>query len=498
MSRPNILIVMTDQQQAGSFPLDWQGRKPQPQLYSFFESGVGFTDAYTASPLCAPARISFLTGRFPSAHGVRENFGLESAVREKDLFDVARDLEYATALIGKNHTYLAPNDVDEFIEYDHLGRVSEEGSTSDFDAWLRNLGFRTHLEPTPFPPEDQLPHRIVDDAIVWVESVRDRPFCLWLSIPEPHVPYQVPEPYYSLFPPESLPPPVAQASAVETKSFKWRYVMEMTERAFPSHEQEIGRARANYYGMLRLIDDEVARLLARLRKDGRLEDTLVIYLADHGDFAGEYGLMRKGPELPEALVRIPLAIAGPGVKPRGGSSRAMVSLVDLLPTLCEALEVEIPRGAQGRSLWPLLAGQEITDDDFSSIYAEQGVGGEHYAAEDVVDRQPGLSVNAAGRAAFDTLNACTQSGSLRMVRVGDWKLVLDMNGDGQLYDLANDPGETDDRWGDPNHADVRSTLLRALATWLIRVADPLPMPPDGYPRKRAAHNLWSTHYERGT
>ena len=105
--------------------------------------------------------------------------------------------------------------------------------------------------------------------------------------------------------------------------------------------------------MLRLIDDQVDRLMRNLETSGTLRNTIVVYLADHGDYFSDYGLMRKGVELPEVLTRIPMVWAGPGVQPQKGQ-HAFVSIADVMPTLCEAMGAPFPAGTQGRSLWPLL------------------------------------------------------------------------------------------------------------------------------------------------
>ncbi len=99
-----------------------------------------------------------------------------------------------------------------------------------------------------------------------------------------------------------------------------------------SVEERILRARSNYHGMLRLIDDQVKRLIEGLRERGLEENTIVIYVSDHGDFVGEYGLIRKGPDLPDVLTHIPMIFKGPDIVPQGRRGSCFVSLVDILPT----------------------------------------------------------------------------------------------------------------------------------------------------------------------
>lgn len=131
---------------------------------------------------------------------------------------------------------------------------------------------------------------------------------------------------------------------------------------------------------------------------------------------------------------------------------AFVSLVDVFPTICAALDIDQPAGVQGRSLWPLLTEASYPAEEFASAYVELGIGGRYYTEADIASEQPGL---AADQGSFDELNAVTQSGVLRAVRRGDWKLVLDMQGAGQLYDLVHDPCELTNLYDQPPHVSQR-------------------------------------------
>lgn len=490
--RPDIVLVLTDQHRADvsareGFPLD-----TTPFLDELGRSGAWFDRAYTTSPLCCPARTSLLTGRFPSAHRVTQNPANPLAVRDADLFGEARAAGYATAMIGKNHTYLDASSVDHWVEFMHDGQVTTPSQAlhKEFDTWLAALRHRTHEKPTPFPVEAQNPHRIVDEALAWAATVPDdRPFLLTVSIPEPHNPYQVPEPYFSLFPKESLPPTRTGADALEGKSFPWQYLRSLGERAVADYERAIAPSRSNYFGMLRLIDDELRRLLAGLETRHRVRERVVVATADHGDFVGEYGLVRKGAEIPDILARVPLVVNGDAVPPSGAPRPEHVSLADLMPTLCEAMGRELPDGVQGRSLWPSLTGQPCPAEEFSSVYVEQGMGGLPYGPEDVADQMPGLIFDGpGGEPRWDELNAATQSGRRRKVRSGDWTLYADIVGDFRLYNLREDPLELVDRWSDPAAADERVRLLSLLAVWQMRAEDPLPTVPGGYRLKRDPRN----------
>lgn len=488
MGQPNIVVIMTDQQRADFFRDEGFALDTMPFVDALGRRGARFANAYTPMPACAPARCSMLTGRFPKATRVRENGGIHNISRPRDLVEALRERGYSINIAGKNHSYLREEDFDFAALYMHAGGGREATKTTEerrMDEWLRSLDHGVSPEPTPFPPECQPPWRVVRDAIECVDG-RDagRPFFLWLSFPEPHNPYQVPEPYFSLFPEEAIPARAAGPEAAWAKGGTWRWLRRLIEEKRPGYDQHWRRYRANYCGMLRLIDDQIRRFVAHLEARGLLGDTLLIFTSDHGDYAGDYGLQRKGVGLPECLVRVPLLFAGPGIAARATPRGEFVSLVDLMPTLCEAAGATIPYGVQGRSLWPLLTGQAYPVDEFRSIYAELGFGGLPYGE----DERPALHFPYAG-ARFDELNSVTQSGNLKMVRKGPWKLTYDLLGEGQLYDLERDPGELDDRFNDPAYRDVRLELVEELLRWTIRTEDDLP---GGlYSPKRADRNWYA-------
>jgi len=476
--RPNILVLMTDQQRIG-FTAAQGGPDAMPRTDALLRRGTRFPRAYTSAPACVPARTSLLTGRFPSAHRVRQNSTAQHALYSRDLLDVLREADYSLHFSGKPHMHPGPQDFDTFHgPFMHDGGPQETAEHAAFDSWLHDLDHAVAHEPTPFPVASQLPHRIVDGAIAAVDAADPaRPFFLWVSFPEPHNPYQVPEPYFSLFPPDSVPERTAGPEVLDRLGWRFRWLHRLIEEKRPGFDAEWRRLRANYLGMLRLIDDQIARLLDHL--GDTLEDTVVLVLSDHGDLVGEYGLQRKGAGLPDALVRIPFGVSGPGVDPQ--EREELVSIVDVLPTLAELVGTGIPPGVQGRSLAPLLAGDDAPAEEFSSMYAEHGYGGVSYHEQD----RPPLHFPYEGRG-FDELNSVTQSGEMRMVVEGDLKLIVDDTGEAFLYDLREDPTELTNLIDAPQTAEARDALNRRLVQWLLRVADDLPV--GAYRPSMPAHN----------
>lgn len=269
------------------------------------------------------------------------------------------------------------------------------------------------------------------------------------------------------------------ATAEDLAGLDWRFrqLRRLIEEKRPGYDAQWRRCRANYLGMLRLIDDQIGRLLEGL--GDRLQDTLVIPLSDHGDFFGDYGLQRKGAGLLEALQRIPLGITEPGIRAQRRDEH--VSIVDVLPTLAEWTGQEIPAGVQGRSLAPLLRGEPALPEEFGGIVAELGYGGISYDE----DSRPPLHFPYEGRR-FDELNSVTLGGEMRTVISGRWKLVVDDLGTQRLHDLETDPAELHDLSADPAHGEEPARMQALLISWLLRAADDLPV--GAYTPRTAPHN----------
>lgn len=492
--RPDIVLVITDQQRADhcareGFPLD-----TTLFMDALAQDGACFDRAYTTAPLCCPARTSLFTGRYPSAHRVVENSAAELAVPGENLFAVARRAGYATAMVGKNHTWLSASDVDYWDEFSHEGRVVPESEWTAFEQWLHDLRHRTAIQATPFPVEEQNQFRIVSRALAWAnQQPADKPLLLVVSFPEPHNPYQVPEPWFSLFPPDSLPPLFPDANDRANQSFAWHYLHDIGVESDPNYDHHIARARANYCGMLRLIDDQVKRLHEGLAHRHQQRARLLVITADHGDYVGAFGLLRKGAEIPEMLARIPLIVSGDGIVQQ--RQHAFVSLADMMPTFCEAMAQPLPLSVQGRSLLPMLRGESWPEAEFASVYIEQGFGGLPYTADDIpMHSHPGIMWDDGENIPrLDELNAITQSGRHRKIRSGDWSLFASMTGEFRLFNIADDPFELHNRWNDPTLSDVRSTMLQWLAIWQMRAEDPLPI--KAYCRKTDPHGYLAPYAE---
>lgn len=501
--KPNIVVVMVDQMRADlrkscGFELD-----TMPFLDSFGQEGVDFERAYTANPTCMPARVSMFTGRVPSCHNVRTNHNAEDAVYTEDLVDVLKKNGYKTAICGKNHSHLDPEDFDFHETNGHLGAdgdMPQNEKEEKFDEYLKTLHFCDSLTASPYSVEEQLPYRNVSSFLRFADKCieEDRPFFSWVSMAEPHNPYQVPAPYFDMFPPESLPPLKTSVSDLVKKDFKFKFARYTWERVYGKDiENRIARDRSNYLGMLRLIDDQFRRLVDGLKERNIYKNTLVVFLSDHGEFVGEYGVIRKGCGVAELLAHIPMVFGGYEVEKQGKNKQDFVNIIDIFPTICDMIDTPVPFGVQGKSILPILEGKPYNPKEFEIGYSESGFGGLYWNEKDALT--PEVEGATKQWDAFDCLNTWSQSGQVRMIRKGDYKFIDDMMGNYQLYNIAEDPLELNDLSHCSEYKDILLDMSLTFNSEILRKADNIPSCKYRYRTKVHPKGYWfddDFHVER--
>lgn len=491
---PNIVVIMTDQQRADlcgreGFPL-----AITPYVDSLASENAWFDKAYTSMPASSPARCSMLTGRYPSATAVRTNHNLADMRYQDDIVRTLKGKGYTTALVGKNHAYLKKSDMDHWSEYGHWGKRNPQTEAEKAASEFFKQAVGQWIPESVLPLEYQQPYTIVSEAIDWIDTQKEsgNPFFMWVSFPEPHNPYQVCEPYYSMFSPDKIPAPNTGRSALQFKDPSYSILATLEDKSCPDLNAQLPRLRGNYMGMIRLIDDQIRRLIETMKTNGMYDNTIFVILSDHGDYCGEYGLIRKGAGMSDYLTRIPMVWAGYGIDKCDTPIDAHVSIADLFPTLCSAVGAEIPVGVQGRSLWPMLTGESYPKDEFASILVQRGYGGEPVTADyDLTFEEEGALGKAVAK--FDELNSWTQSGTSRMLRKGDWKLIMDSHGNGELYNVASDPSEINNLFGASEYENKKLELMSDMLKWELRLQDPLPIP-----RKRYRFNRNPFNYHTAT
>ncbi len=525
MKKPDIILIEADQLTAISLGLYGNPVVKTPTLERFAQRGMLFHRAYCNYPACAPSRCSMMTGRYTSTLRNHANHMLLNP-EEISIPLCLRRAGYTTALIGKNHCFMdgrhanyypeqpafstesssniqhgisnvqgkeqgmqadaphpaarhptpAPNEIlrafDHLVHGDHIG---VDGMDSDAELrasvqWAREncWGQQHHFGKNPYPAEKSVTYTLTSAACDYVHAMacQDKPYFLWFSIPDPHTPYQVSEPYASMYDPEQMPAPIADN--LENKPERQRIAHLLDH----NHERDVDHfkaLRAIHYGMINQIDDNLARLFDALEAEGRLENTLIVFTADHGDAMGDHGIIQKHNFFYDSICRVPFIISQPGrIEP--GSSDRLVELVDLMPTLLDLAGVPVPHGVQGQSLAPLLQGHACLDKP--CIVIESGEQGEPPHLADLYDDAGNLVDKGTSFAWCAFREAWLGRG--KCLRTDRWKLCVYTNGEGELYDMREDPGEISNLYGRPEYREIEQELKEQLLLWCMRNQDTIP------------------------
>lgn len=466
---PNILLLCTDQQRYDVLGASGNPYIDTPAIDGLAAAGVRFDRCYTPSPVCSPARASLLTGLYPHAHGLWAN-GVTLPAGHKMLGRVLADAGYDCGLVGKLHLGACFGGRDEprhddgfrFFSWAHDPSHSSPNNAyhrwlqKDFpDLWQEQQAASDAIEGTANRTADDMPteahysHWVAQDAIRYLREERraDQPFFLVANFYDPHHPFVAPKEYVDRFR-GKVPRPIRPAEPGDDKPEIQR---ETSRESYAGHapgftsytEDEIQEIIANYYAMVALIDDEVARILAELDAQGLADDTLVVFTSDHGEMLGDHGQMLKGPLFYEGAVRVPMVLRWPGHLPAGVVRDELVAFHDLYATFLSAAGLVAPAHRNSLDLLPVATGASA---------------GRGWALTEY--RDSGHPLSPAVHAS--------------MLRTDRYKLVVHHGQPstgrartGELYDLHADPQETQNRWNDAGYRTVRAELTENLLDALV-------------------------------
>jgi arylsulfatase A-like enzyme len=511
--RPNVVLIMADALRQDALGCYGNPIVRTPNIDRLAQGGVRFDRAYVTTPFCSPARASVLTGRWPHAHGLWDN-GVRWPHDTTTLATVLDAVGYRTGIVGKGHLdvhYNVPDSPDHVFGWEDPARAAtmtgrhyygfrEQARTcahskpaGHYGAWLRRehpeavrlLDRDAALEPpvgecwkSALPVELHSSTYVGDRAVEFIDRYdRSRytpgqaPFFLFASFPDPHGPYCPPRPYADLYDPAAMPPPLRRRGETRDKPPHFRGE---SDGPYPSwrpygagqranEERADGRdqiLKAYYYAMTTLIDVNVGRIVAALERTGQLDNTVLVFISDHGHMLGDHWTDGYAVWHYDGSVRVPLIVQYPAFLEGGRVASDFVSQADFAPTICELTGVPYttwpPRpdrhpgglpepGAlpdvQGRSLLPLLLG---TGRGRSQVMIE-------YESRFI----PGLQ--------------------LKTLRTAEHRLTVYAGRPyGELYDLRDDPDQFINRWDDPAVAAVRADLTARLLDEVIRTESRLP------------------------
>ena len=444
-TRPNIVLIMTDQQRGDCLGIDDHPVLQTPYLDELATAGVRFRHAYTASPVCIPARRTLMSGQKPASHGVMMNAAgwLDGPTLPGELSRAG----YQTHLVGKLHLYpkrklygfdsssWADSPMGKPGDNDYQLFLAREGVNSwnpgrgaDPNGWVtRPFHLPEHLHFTNWCAEQALEFLQGRDPTV--------PFFLKISFHQPHQPCTPPQAYWDRYMDMDLPPPVVG---------DWARVYDEPVRGLPvaawrvSLEPQLMRQYlAGYFGCINHIDDQIGRVLGRLP-----HNTVVVFVSDHGEMLGDHQWIRKRNAF-EGSARIPFLLRMPHTdawKSTGSQVRdEVVELMDVMPTLLDAAGVAIPDNVDGRSLLPLISGKEDSWRDY--IHGECAV--------------------------VPTINS-----GMQYLTDGKQKYIwYPGTGEEQFFDLENDPQEM---------VNLAETSTADLQLWRDRLVEELAGRPEGF------------------
>jgi len=494
---PNLLLITSDQQHFSTLGVT-NPRIQTPALDRLAREGTRFERAYCPSPVCSPSRASIITGQYPSQHGCW-TIGVKLPEDVPTVGAMLSAVGYQTSLIGKAHFQpLASTPESPSLEchptlrdlqfwrefhgpwygFDHVdvlrNHADEHLVGQHYAIWLEEQGltnWREYFQPWPADPrwsprrhswdlpEDLHYNRwIADQTIARIDRAKAsaQPFFAWASFPDPHPPYLVPEPWASRYDPAEMepgalvpgehrknPPHFAKTQEEHPDFSEFRETF--ANHGFHSHRHDravFQKDLAVYYGMVSFTDHHVGRILEHLDRAGLAENTLVVFTTDHGHFLGQHGLIAKGAFHYEDLLRLPFLVRWPGNVPANARSDALQSLVDLAPTFLEAVGQPVPGAMQGLS-------------QLAVWRAEVGQARDHVIVEN--RHQPTR---------------------LHLRTYVDRRYKLTVYRDhsyGELFDLAEDPGEVNNLWDEPAAVPLKLRLFEALANAELR-REPTRMP----------------------
>jgi len=445
MKRPNFLLVMADQMAAP--PLPFYGGKvvKAPSLTRLAAQGVVFERAYCNSPICAPSRFSMLSGQYPTTIGAFDN-AAEFPASVPTLMHYLVLGGYRTILAGKMH-FIGPDQLHGYEE-----RLMTDIYPADF-SWTPNwlagpsdkpsgISMRnvteagTCVRSLQMDYDDEVEHHAAQKLYDLARDEDPRPWFMTVSFSHPHPPYTIDREHWDRYRDEEIDRPSVAPIPLERRDIHSRWLHEshgMREAIIA--DDDVRTARHAYYGMIEYVDDKVGRLVQVLADCRMRDDTIVIFISDHGEMLGERGMWYKQTFF-EWSARVPLIFNAPArLAPRRVATLA--SLVDLMPTICE---------------WAGATPQEWADPiaGASLVRLAQGKG-----------EEPGRSVTCE----YTDMGVIAPA---RMIREGRYKLVRSADSrPWELYDLTADLGESRDL------AKEKPELVKTLAEKFQRWHDSL-------------------------
>jgi len=494
--RPDIIIFNPDEMRADAMGHMGNPAAVTPFLDAFAHTdAVSFRNAFCQNPVCVPSRCSFFTGLYPHVNGHRTmSYLLHPG--EENLFSELKRSGYTVWMNARNDLFAgqisgwAEENADTIFYGGDVpaapGPVKppQNKKPDDKDCYTHFTGkLAVDENGKNYNPDDEA----VDAAIDYISRYdADKPFCIFLGLMAPHCPYQVEEPYASAIDRGRLKHRI-QFSECSGKSEMIRLLHQYQNIQYG--EDDWNELRSVYLGMCMKVDSQFRRLCDALKKSGRYEDSLIIFLSDHGDFEGDYDLTEKAQSsFEDCLTRVPLIIKPPvREKADPGKTDALAELVDFYATVMDYSDTEIQRTQFGHSLRKVIENRETAVRNF--VTCEGG----RLPGEDMCDEYhsfgpDGPPVNFPYYPKMKAQSNDHAHAKGVMIRNHHAKYISRITGEDEFYDLDRDPGETVNEIDNPVYADRIEKMRLLMLRWYMQTSDTVPRE---YDKRFTDEMLWA-------
>ncbi len=481
--KPLNLIFLTCDELRGA-AVGFLGNKDckTPCLDAFAEDATVFPNHFTVHGKCVPSRIAMVTGRYTHTDGFR-TINQHLTEDQPNMMRFLRANGYETSIFGINHMY-------ETLFDNHNAHEGYADYHSFIDGPLHDMAQLDRAVPKPGPdarqPSPELegypfraPYRIEDkiggfsddnrteQVLYYLRELRDKdkPMYLHVNLSKPHPGYEAPEPFYSMYNPadiEAWPHELPKNAPLNL-----RKMLEIRAGGNP-HEMALREFQAVYYAMITKVEGMIGQIIDELKAQGEYENSIIIFTADHGDFAGQYGLHEKWDTyMGDCIMHVPFILRAPGLE-KGTRVESMSEHTDIVPTVMDLLGLQTDWGVHGESMVPLAKGEKKKQAVFGNGGHEEEMWGRFNFAKKDKDGKPR---NKDGKQL--TYIQCPETMSrTKMIRTDDWKLVIRLTGGNELYNLKDDPWELNNIY-DQHETDLEikavvADLQLQLVEWCLR------------------------------
>ncbi|MBY8986251.1 MAG: sulfatase-like hydrolase/transferase [Candidatus Lokiarchaeota archaeon] len=491
-NKPNIIIFNVDQWRGDVLGHLGNPAAITPNLDKIVETdAVSFSNAFCQNPVCTPSRCSFMTGWYPHVKGHRTMHHMLHLERdEPNLLGILRDTGYYIWWGGRNDLIPAQHDLREYC--DIYFWPSKEDLNRWGHKWKPNLHISDKWRGTPESDNyysffagkldtkgDDIyfdfDWAIILGAIDFIQAYDgEKPLCMYIALANPHPPYGIEEPWYSIIDRNKLPQRKKTPKEWSEKPSLLKGIYDR-QNLQEWTEDRWSELRATYYGMCARLDHQFGLIIDELKKKNYYNDTAIFLFSDHGDFTGDYGLVEKTQNtFEDCLTRIPFIIKPPSyinVNPR--VCDALVELVDFSETVYALTSLNPNYSRFGKSLIPLLKGE--TESHRDAVFCE---GGRLYGEKHAMELESTSALIPSGlywpRVGLQITDDGPYHGKAVMCRTKDFKYVQRLYEKDELYDLINDSEEINNLIDDSKYKDILINMKERMLIWYVETCDVVP------------------------